>query len=50
MVIKLLTNKTEQYRDYNRDNFITQAQQHFVIKKSEPLKGGKREIFHLMPA
>ena len=50
MVIKLLTNKTEQYEDYNRDNFIAQARRHFVIKQSQQLKGGKREIFHLAPA
>jgi len=50
MVVKLLTNKSEQYADYNRENFITQAKKHFNIKESASLKGGKREIFHLVPA
>jgi hypothetical protein len=48
MVQKLLTNKAEQYADYNRDNFIVEAKRYFKIKASRPLKGGKREIFHLV--
>jgi hypothetical protein len=50
MVVKLLTNKAEKYEDYNRDNFVAQAEQHFTIVNSELLKGGRREIFHLIPA
>lgn len=49
MVIKLLTNKGEQYTDYNRENFLAQIGQRFKIKQRELLKGGKREIFHLVP-
>jgi SAM-dependent methyltransferase len=49
MVIKLLTNKHEQYEDYNLNQFITEAEQLFSIKDREPLKGGRREIFFLTP-
>lgn len=50
MVIKLLTNKKEQYEDYNIDTFVQQVEQNFTILSREQLKGGKREIFHLTPA
>jgi hypothetical protein len=49
MVIKLLTNKKEQYEDYDLDQFIADAEQFFTIKDRQPLKGGKREIFFLTP-
>ncbi|MEJ2621828.1 MAG: class I SAM-dependent methyltransferase [Candidatus Thiodiazotropha sp.] len=49
MVVKLLTNKKEQYEDYNLDQFVAQAEQFFTIKDRESLKGGKREIFYLIP-
>ena len=50
MVVKLLTNKKEQYIDYNLDEFVGQVKKHFTIKSREQLKGGKREILHLIPA
>ena len=49
MVVKLLTNKKEQYEDYNLEQFLSETEQHFVIHDREPLKGGKREIFYLKP-
>jgi SAM-dependent methyltransferase len=49
MVVKLLTNKKEQYEDYNLDRFIAETQTFFHIKDRAPLKGGKREIFFLTP-
>ncbi|NKB57395.1 MAG: hypothetical protein GKS00_13800 [Alphaproteobacteria bacterium] len=49
MVVKLLTNKKEQYEDYNLEQFISEAEQFFTIVDREPLKGGKREIFYLKP-
>ena len=49
MVIKLLTNKKEQYEDYNLKQFVTDASVHFSIADRIPLKGGKREIFFLTP-
>lgn len=49
MVVKLLTNKEEQYEDYSLDQFVAEVGQFFVIKDREPLKGGKREIFYLSP-
>jgi len=49
MVIKLLTNKKEQYEDYNLNQFIADAEQYFTIVDRAPLKGGKREIFYFKP-
>lgn len=49
MVVKLLTNKKEPYKDYNIDTFIGQAQKEFKIISQKELKGGKRELFHLAP-
>ena len=49
MVVKLLTNKKEQYEDYNLEQFVIEAQRHFDISDRSPLKGGKREIFYLTP-
>lgn len=49
MVTKLLTNKKEQYTDYNINQFIAEAEQFFTIEDRELLKGGKREIFFLSP-
>ena len=49
MVVKLLTNKSEQYEDYNLDQFILDANEFFTIEDRTPLKGGKREIFYLKP-
>ena len=49
MVVKLLTNKQEQYEDYNLEQFIAEAEKLFTIKDQASLKGGKREIFYLIP-
>ncbi len=49
MVIKLLTNKNEQYEDYNIEQFTTEAKRFFTIMDRETLKGGTREIFYLKP-
>ena len=49
MVIKLLTNKKEQYADYNLEQFVAEASELFTIEDRQPLKGGKREIFYLRP-
>ena len=49
MVVKLLTNKKEQYEDYNLNQFLLEADQLFSIKDREPLKGGNRHIFFLTP-
>lgn len=49
MTIKLLTNKKEQYEDYNFEQFITEVGQFFKIEDRMLLKNGKREIFYLTP-
>ena len=49
MVVKLLTNKKEQYADYNLAQFTADAERFFSIKDRQPLKGGKRELFCLTP-
>ena len=49
MVVKLLTNKKEQYQDYNLDQFVAEVELLFTIGDRESLKGGKREIFYLLP-
>ena len=49
MVIKMLTNKKEQYADYNCERFVSEAELLFTIEDRRPLKGGKREIFFLSP-
>ena len=49
MVVKLLTNKKEQYDDYTLERFTEEAQKFFTIVDRESLKGGKREIFYLKP-
>lgn len=49
MVIKLLMNKKEQYKDYDLSNFIEECRRFFSIKDRAPLKNGKREIFFLTP-
>jgi len=49
MVVKLLTNKKEQYADYNLEQFIGECESLFNIKERKSLKGGKREIFFLTP-
>jgi 2-polyprenyl-3-methyl-5-hydroxy-6-metoxy-1,4-benzoquinol methylase len=49
MVVKLLTNKKEQYEDYNLAQFTAEAERFFTIMDRKPIKGGKREIFYLRP-
>lgn len=49
MVVKLLTNKKEQYDDYNIDNFGSIVDLYFTVKDQFTIKGGKREIFYLKP-
>ena len=49
MVVKLLTNKDEQYADYSLSQFVDEAEKFFDILDRAPLKGGKRMIFHLSP-
>lgn len=49
MVEKLLTNKKEQYDDYNKDAFQRAVEDRFVIRESKDLKGGRRTIYMLSP-
>lgn len=49
MVVKLLTNKKEQYEDYNLQQFVSECANLFHIEDRLPLKSGKREIFYLKP-
>lgn len=49
MAIKLLTNKKEQYDDYNGEQFVIDAENYFNIIDRKHLKSGKREIFFLTP-
>ncbi len=49
MVQTLLRNKDDQYDDYRPEIFETLLAQHFDIRKSEPLKGGKRSIYFALP-
>ena len=49
MVKKLLTNKKEQYEDYNLHHFLMDVEKFFTIDNRESLKDGKREILHLKP-
>ena len=49
MVIKLLTNKKEQYEDYSLEIFEVQLRERFEVIDSRDLKGGKRRIYMLHP-
>ena len=49
MVKKLLTNKAEQYEDYNFDQFLREIDNFFEIDDRQNLKSGKRELFLLTP-
>ncbi|HIG41518.1 MAG TPA: class I SAM-dependent methyltransferase [Gammaproteobacteria bacterium] len=49
MVVKLLTNKKEQYEDYTLGQFTVEAERFFTIKDHQSLKGGKREMFYFTP-
>jgi hypothetical protein len=49
MVRKLLANKTEQYADYNKDQFERALLDRFVVEASQPLKGGLRQLYFCSP-
>jgi len=49
MVVKLLTNKKEQYQDYTLDGFVQECQSMFSVVDRAPLKEGCRQIFYLSP-
>lgn len=49
MVETLLRNKDDQYGDYRLDVFETLLAEHFDIRDSRPLKGGKRSIYFALP-
>ncbi len=49
MVKKLLTNKAEQYEDYNISQFVSEIDAYFNIEDRQTLKEGKRELFMLTP-
>ena len=49
MVEMLLRNKDDQYGDYRLDVFETLVAEHFDIRDSRSLKGGKRSIYFALP-
>jgi hypothetical protein len=49
MVETLLRNKDDQYDDYRLDVFETLLSEHFDVRQSRPLKGGKRSIYFALP-
>jgi hypothetical protein len=49
MVIKLLTNKSEKYEDYDIQRFEAEVAELFEVVDRKSLKGGDREIFMLSP-
>lgn len=49
MVVKLLTNKKEQYLDYDLPQFIEECGLFFDIEDRMSLKNGRRELFFLTP-
>jgi SAM-dependent methyltransferase len=49
MVQTLLRNKDDQYDDYRPEVFEALLAQHFEIRESRPLKGGKRSIHFTLP-
>ena len=49
MVIKLLTNKKEQYDDYNIKSFESSVLKFFSIEDKQPVKNGLRQLYHLIP-
>lgn len=49
MVIKLLTNKKEQYSDYTLQGFLSDLSPYFKVCGEQELKGGKRRIYYLEP-
>ena len=49
MVETLLRNKDDQYDDYRLDVFESLLADHFDVRQSRPLKGGKRSIYFALP-
>ena len=49
MVKTLLRNKDDQYDDYHVEIFERLLSEHFEIRDSRPLKGGKRSIYFALP-
>jgi ribosomal protein L11 methylase PrmA len=49
MTETLLRNKDDQYDDYRRDVFEALLSEHFDVRDSETLKGGKRSIYFAVP-
>jgi hypothetical protein len=45
MVQTLLANKDDQYGDFTQDAFEALLEEHFEVRESRPLKGGKRAIY-----
>jgi hypothetical protein len=45
MVQTLLANKDDQYGDFTQDAFEALLDEHFDVRESQPLKGGKRAIY-----
>lgn len=50
MFQKLLANKTTNYEDYSIDRFVESATARFRIEDRTALKGGRRELFLLVPS
>jgi SAM-dependent methyltransferase len=49
MVETLLRHKDDQYDDYRPDVFEALLSEHFEVRDSQPLKGGKRSIYFALP-
>ena len=49
MVVKLLTNKKEQYADYSRESFESELAKRFRMDDHLELKGGRRIIYKVAP-
>lgn len=49
MFKKLLANKSVEYADYNLASFVAEAEKRYDIVDRQPLKGGHREMFFLIP-
>ncbi|XSC43512.1 hypothetical protein ACF1BQ_037120 [Bradyrhizobium sp. RDT10] len=50
MVETLLRNKDDQYDDYRPEVFEALLSEHFEIRESQTLKGGKRSIYFALPS
>jgi SAM-dependent methyltransferase len=49
MVRILLTNREDQYPDYEPETFRALLAEHFAIEAERPLKGGKRHVYFASP-